>query len=75
MSVTIKPVGTLKSYTGNQAEVSAQAGETVRDTLRALGIPPEIVALVMVNDQQREKDYRLQDGDIVKIIAVIGGGD
>lgn len=75
MPVIIKPVGTLKIYTDNQAEVSAQAGGTVRETLKALGIPPDLVALVMVNDQQREKDYCLQDGDVVKVIAVIGGGN
>jgi molybdopterin converting factor small subunit len=37
-------------------------------------MPPEIVALVMVNDEQQSKDYVLKEGDIVKLIAVIGGG-
>ena len=71
---TIKPVGMLKSYIGGQAEVVVDAGRTVRETMTALGIPPEIVALVLVNDAQQPKDYVLQDGDVVKLIAVIGGG-
>ena len=71
---TIKPVGMLKSYIGGQIEVAVDAGRTVRETMAALGIPPEIVALVLVNDAQQPKDYVVQDGDVVKLIAVIGGG-
>jgi sulfur carrier protein ThiS len=74
MPVTIRPVGTLKSYIGGQTEVAVEAGGTVREAIRSLGMPPEIVALVLVNDAQRPKDYVLQDGDVVKLVAVIGGG-
>ena len=74
MSAYIRPVGTLKSYIGGQAEVAVDAGRTVRETMTALGIPSEIVALVLVNDAQQPKDYVVQDGDVVKLIAVIGGG-
>jgi sulfur carrier protein ThiS len=74
MAATIKPIGTLKSYIGGQTEVSVDAGRTVRETLKTLDIPPEIVALVMVNDAQQPKDYVVQDEDVVKLIAVMGGG-
>jgi sulfur carrier protein ThiS len=75
MSAYIRPIGTLKSYIGGQTEVAVDAGRTVRETMAALGIPPEIIALVLVNDAQQSKDYVVQDGDVVKLIAVIGGGD
>jgi sulfur carrier protein ThiS len=75
MSAYIRPIGTLKSYIGGQTEVAVDAGRTVRETMAALGIPPEIIALVLVTDAQQSKDYVLQDGDVVKLIAVIGGGD
>ena len=39
-----------------------------------LGIPPEVVALVVVNEEHQTKDYILQDQDIVRVLAVIGGG-
>jgi len=42
--------------------------------MTALGMPPEIVVLVLVNDVQQSKDYCLQDGDVVKLAAVVGGG-
>jgi sulfur carrier protein ThiS len=70
----VRPVGTLRNYIGGQTEIAVDAGRTVRETMTALGIPPEIVALVLVNDVQQAKDYVVQDGDVVKLIAVIGGG-
>ena len=55
-------------------EVLRQLDKTVRETLAALGIVPEVVALVVVNEEQRTKDYVIQEGDIIRVLAVIGGG-
>jgi len=74
MIARIRPLGILKSYVGGQHEVMVEAGRTVHEAIAALGIPPEIVALVMVNEEQQPKDYILQDGDAVRLLAVIGGG-
>ncbi len=64
----------LKSYTGDQKEVSVEAGRSVRETLVAIGINPDLVAGVFVNDEQQSKDYLVQEGDVIKVLAVIGGG-
>ena len=74
MTAQIKPVGMLKDYIGGQNQVTVEAGRTVRETIAALGMPPEIVALVMVNEEQQPKDYVLREGDVVKLMAVLGGG-
>lgn len=74
MSAKIKALGIIKSYIGGKSEIVVDAGDTVRETMQMLHIPPEIVALVLVNDAQQSKDYRLQDGDVVKLLAVVGGG-
>jgi len=74
MIARIRPLGILKSYAGGQDEVMVEAGRTVRETITALGIPPEIVAMVLVNDAQQPKDYILQDEDVVRLIMVVGGG-
>jgi sulfur carrier protein ThiS len=74
MSAIIRPLGMLKSYVGNQKEVAVEAGHSVRDTLASLGINPDLVAGVFTNDEQQSKDYILKDGDIIKVLAVIGGG-
>ncbi|MDI6814277.1 MAG: MoaD/ThiS family protein [Desulfitobacteriaceae bacterium] len=74
MSAIIRPYGMLADYLKGEKEASVEAGQTVRQALSALGIPPQVVALVVVNDQPQDKDYLLQDGDLVKLLAVIGGG-
>jgi sulfur carrier protein ThiS len=74
MSATIRPFGMLREYLKGEKEARVEGGQTVRQALTSLGIPPEVVALVLVNDQPQEKDYFLQEGDVVKILAVIGGG-
>jgi sulfur carrier protein ThiS len=74
MSAKLRPVGHLKSLVNGQSELDVESGFTVRATLEKAGIRSELVALVMVNDEQRDKDYVVQEGDIVKVLAVIGGG-
>jgi sulfur carrier protein ThiS len=74
MPATIRPSGALRDVVGGLAEIHVEAGRTVRDTLAALGIVPEVVALVVVNEEQRSKDYVIKEGDIVRVLAVIGGG-
>jgi len=74
MPATLRPSGMLKTYIGGRDETEVEAGRTVRETLAALGIPPEVVALVVINEEQRTKDYVIQEGDAVRVLAVIGGG-
>jgi sulfur carrier protein ThiS len=74
MTATIRPFGMLKSYIDGKTETAVEAGRTIRQVLLDLGMPPEVVALVLVNDEQQSKDYVLQDGDTVKLMAIIGGG-
>lgn len=74
MSAILKPYGILKEYTGGQSEVPIEPGQTVRQALAGWGIPPEVVALVVINDQQASKDSLVEEGDVVKILAVVGGG-
>lgn len=74
MTATLRPSGVLKSYIGGKDEIVVEAGCTVRETLTALTIPPEIIALVVVNEEQQSKDYVIQEGDVIRVLAVIGGG-
>jgi sulfur carrier protein ThiS len=74
MSATIKPLGMLKSYTDDLKEIPVDAGRTIFETISLLGINPDLVAGVFVNGEQQSKNYILKDGDVVKLLAVIGGG-
>jgi sulfur carrier protein ThiS len=74
MAATIRPYGVLKSYIGGAYETTVEAGVTIRQAMVNFGMPPEVVALVLVNEEQETKDYVIRDGDYIKLIAVIGGG-
>jgi sulfur carrier protein ThiS len=74
MTATVRPFGILKTYIGNQSECTVEPGRTVRQTMLDLSIPPDVVALVTINDEQETKDYVIREGDVVKLIAVVGGG-
>jgi sulfur carrier protein ThiS len=59
----------------NQTEISVPSGISVRDALALIKIPSELVALVVVNGlHTTDKGTILNDGDVVKLMAVIGGG-
>lgn len=74
MTATLHPVGMLKDYVGGRDTLTVPAGRSVRQALAEVGIPPELVALVVVNEEQQDKDYLLQDGDHLRVMALIGGG-
>ena len=75
MPVTLLPIGHLKSMVNNQAKITVPAGISVREALTQVHIPPEVVALVVINGtHQTDKDILLNEGDVVKLMAVIGGG-
>jgi len=74
MTVTIHPLGMLKEYLAGQKEVHVDPGRSVREILTSLGINPDLVAGVFVKGEQQTKDYILQEGDDVRLLAVIGGG-
>jgi sulfur carrier protein ThiS len=74
MTATLRLSGSLRDVTGGQSEIQVESGRTVRETLANLGIVPEVVALVVVNEEQGSKDYVIQEGDVIRVLAVIGGG-
>jgi len=74
MPAILRPSGALRDLVGGQTEIEVESGQTVRAALAVVGIKPEVVALVVVNEEQRSKDYVIQDGDIIRVLAVIGGG-
>jgi sulfur carrier protein ThiS len=74
MAVELIPVGFLKSYVSGRERVAFDAGPTVAELIDAAGIPAALVALVTVNGERVPRDYRPRDGEVVQLIAVMGGG-
>lgn len=67
-------VGLLKKYGDGQSSLTVEPGQTVMEVIQSLGLDPDLVAIVMVNGRQKFKSYRLEDGDNVKLVPMVGGG-
>ncbi len=74
MSVTLIPIGMLKAYAGGQERVELAAGPTVEELLEMTGIPSRLVAGSFCNDTLVSPDYRPDDGETIKVLAIMGGG-
>jgi sulfur carrier protein ThiS len=75
MCVTVIPVGLLRNYTKAPSPILLPcAGATIEELLKQLGIPSELVAIALVNGLQRPKSYPLAEGDVVKLVPLMGGG-
>lgn len=74
MGVTLIPVGFLREYTGGQERLELAAGSTVAEMLEMVGIPPSLVAGVIRDGELVAKDYCPQDREIIKVLAIMGGG-
>ena len=74
MVAHIRLSGSLRDLVQGLVEVEVAAGQTVRDAIQKIGLAPEIIAMVVVNETQESKDYIIKDGDVVRLRAIIGGG-
>lgn len=74
MTATLRVTSALKEFLGGREEITVASGRTVRETLVENHLKPELIALVIVGEEQKTKDYLIQDGDVIKVLAVIGGG-
>lgn len=76
MSTRVEAVGILAGYV--KAGVSLQGahlvGSSVQKLIEQIGVPTDLVAIVMVNGVKRDKTYVLQVDDVVKLIPFVGGG-
>jgi sulfur carrier protein ThiS len=76
MSARVEVVGILAGYLkpGFAVKGTYPAGQSVLTLIQQMGVPPDLVAFVMVNGTKRDKTYVLQVDDVVKLIPFVGGG-
>ncbi len=76
--VEIKLSSSLREHLGNPEtkplQVELAVGATLPDLYQTLGLKPELVALSTVNNRYPEDDYRLQNGDRLRIVGHSVGG-
>jgi sulfur carrier protein ThiS len=64
----------LKNYAEGKNMILVESGFSLRKVLLDAGIPPELVAMAFVNETPKDKDEIINDGEIIDLVAVIGGG-
>ncbi len=79
MTVTLHLYATLAKYLPESAQdksvcLSLAPGQTVKDALAALQVPPEKVKLIFVNGVHARFDTELSPGDRVGAFPPVGGG-
>jgi molybdopterin converting factor small subunit len=80
MSVTFIPVGSLKRFFNNAPNgkdrlvLEGREGRSVKVVCQEIGLPVNLISLYIVNGKTESKDYILQHGDEIKLIAAMGGG-
>ena len=67
---------TLRGHLGGapSVEVDVEPGETVRQVLSRLGVPPEQTRIIFVNSRAARLDQALEGGENVGVFPAIGGG-
>lgn len=79
MSLLVKLSASLRNLINNYDPMKGLVlnsikNETVTGLLTRLGIEPDLVKIIMVNGEIKNKDTLLRDGDRVAFFPPVGGG-
>ena len=79
VAVLIKAGGLLTDYLKPDRDaysrrVEARDGETLRQILEAIGVPPGHVAVATANGDKVTLDYAPADGDEIALLPPVQGG-
>lgn len=74
MQPQLRPKGMLKEYANGRDRIPVLSGIPLKDAIISSGIPNELVAMAFVDQKPKNKDEIVIDGEIIDLVAVIGGG-
>lgn len=74
MNVTVKLFAYFRDNRFIKEEWTPDQGTKVIDIVNTLKIDPEEIGVLMINFRHTTLDTELQDGDILAIFPVVGGG-
>ena len=74
MTAILKFPSAIKEFTKGRSEFIVDSGRSIREIISDTGVDPVIIALVVVNGVQESKEYIVKDDDVIKALAIIGGG-
>jgi sulfur-carrier protein len=73
-SIKVKTFATLSTLFPSLPDYSLNEGDSVLDIMNRMGIPPEKVTIIFVNNVHAEPESSLKDGDVLGLFPPIGGG-
>ena len=74
MQVTVKLVASFRLKWFKEATQEYPPGVEVLDIVNEIGIPVNELGIVLINGHHASLNDKLQDGDIVSLMPLIGGG-
>lgn len=80
MSITFIAIGSLKQFYSDlnngkdRLVVEGREGRSIKTVCQEIGLPLNLISVYVVNGRAESKDYILQQGDEIKLIAAMGGG-
>ena len=74
MEIQIRLFAGLREYARHGDKVELEDGKEVLDLIERLGIPPEKVAIILVNGRHAREHQRLHNGETVSLFPAIAGG-
>lgn len=74
MRVTVKLFASFRAGRFNVEERDYPDGTTIGDVADAIALPRGEIGVMMVNSRHAKLDRQLNDGDILAIFPLLGGG-
>jgi sulfur carrier protein ThiS len=74
MIVTIKLFATFRIGRFGEEKREYSPATTVGDILKELNLPIDEIGATLINHKHVEEDQSLQDGDVLSIFPLVGGG-
>lgn len=74
MQVTVKLFATFRSGRFSIETRDCRPGTKVGQIVEELGIPKEELGIILVNSRHVDLEYQLQDGDVLALFPLVGGG-
>jgi sulfur carrier protein ThiS len=74
MSVLVRLAGSLRSTDDHEHEIVLAQARTVGEAVSQLDLPQSMGLVMLVNGRLAHWQTELQDGDVLQLLPVIGGG-
>jgi molybdopterin converting factor small subunit len=74
MTITVKLFATYRAGRFKVEEQDYPAGTTCAGIATAVGLDPAGIGIILVNGRHAEADQQLQDGDVLALFPLVGGG-